>query len=79
MKNSLKQYKKAIKDFNKAIELKPLQANFYNNRGKAKDSLKQRKKAQKDYEKAIELNPSRYNRDMTKIYYWKRGEYQKAE
>jgi len=49
-------YKGAIADYSKAIELNP---NFaaYHNRGTAKHSLKDYKGAIADYSKAIELNP----------------------
>ena len=57
VKNDLKQYKEAIADFDKAIELNPEDAEAYYNRGSAKDDLKQHKEAIADYDKAIELNP----------------------
>ena len=54
----LKQYKEAIADFDKAIELNPEDSAAYNNRGNAKDEFKQHKEAIVDYDKAIELNPN---------------------
>ena len=56
-KTSLKQYKEAIADYDKAIELNPKDAKAYNNRGVAKRQLKQYKEAITDYDKAIKLNP----------------------
>jgi tetratricopeptide (TPR) repeat protein len=54
----LKQYKRAIEDYSKAIELDLKFADAYNNRGNAYDELKQYKRAIEDYNKAIELNPT---------------------
>ena len=51
-------YKGAIQDYNKAIELNPSDAEAYNNRGNAKDILKDYRGAIQDYNKAIELNPN---------------------
>ncbi|KAF0125496.1 MAG: hypothetical protein FD189_2072 [Elusimicrobia bacterium] len=54
----LKQYDKAIADFDKAIELNPEDVHVdYRNRGVAYRKLKQYDKAIADYDKAIELNP----------------------
>lgn len=48
----------ALKDYNKAIELKPDYYKAYNNRGILKSSeLKKDNDALKDFEKAIEINP----------------------
>ena len=47
----------AIEDYNKAIELKPDDADAYNNRGNAYKALKEYQKAIADYTKAIELKP----------------------
>jgi tetratricopeptide (TPR) repeat protein len=48
----------AIKDYDKAIELKPDYYKAYNNRGIIKSSeLKKDEEALKDFEKAIEINP----------------------
>jgi regulator of sirC expression with transglutaminase-like and TPR domain len=41
----LKQFKKAIQDYNQAIELNPKDARFFNNRGTAYADSKQFKKA----------------------------------
>ena len=54
-------YKKAIADFDKAIELNPKYADAYYNRGIAKRQLKQYKEAIADYDKAIKLNPKDAN------------------
>ena len=60
-KMKLKQYKEAIADYDKAIELNPKDAKAYYNRGNAKHQLKQYKEAIADYDKAIELNPKDAN------------------
>ncbi|NQE05854.1 Photosystem I assembly protein Ycf3 [ANME-1 cluster archaeon GoMg1] len=56
--HELKQYERAIEDFNKAIELNPNLAVAYNNRGFAYHELKQYERAIEDHNKAIELNPN---------------------
>ena len=56
--NDLKQYERAISDYNKAIELNPNFALAYNNRGWAYYCLKKYQQALKDFDKAIELNPN---------------------
>ncbi len=56
--SELKEHEKAIKDYNKAIELNPNVSQAYYNRGLAYGELKQYEKAIKDYNKAIELNPN---------------------
>jgi S1-C subfamily serine protease/tetratricopeptide (TPR) repeat protein len=53
----LKQYKEAILDFDKAIELNPRAVYAYGHRGEAQSALKQYKEAILDFDKAIELNP----------------------
>ena len=55
--HELKQYERAIEDFNKAIELDPNLADGYYNRGFTYHELKQYERAIEDYNKAIELNP----------------------
>ena len=54
----LKQYEKAIEDYNKAIELNPNDAEVYTNRGNPYYKLKRYEKAIEDYSKAIKLNPN---------------------
>ena len=56
-KDKLGEYKVAIADYDKAIELNPDYAGAYNNRGNAKGKLGEYKAAIADYDKAIELNP----------------------
>ena len=51
-------YKEAIEKYDEAIELNPVFAEAYNNRGLAKGDLKQYQEAIADYEKAIELDPN---------------------
>ena len=63
-------YKGAIQDYNKAIELNPSDAEAYNNRGVAKGKLQDYTGAIQDYNKAIEINPNYaayYNRGAAKI------------
>jgi tetratricopeptide (TPR) repeat protein len=50
-------YKGAIVDYTKAIEINPDNAETYYNRGLAKDDLEDYKAAIADYTKAIDLNP----------------------
>jgi tetratricopeptide (TPR) repeat protein len=49
----LKQFKKAIQDYNQAIELDPEYTHAFNNRGFAYADLKQFKKAIQDYNQAL--------------------------
>ena len=55
--SSLGKPEEAIKDYTKAIELDPKDAEAYNNRGTEFSSLGKSEEAIKDYTKAIELNP----------------------
>jgi len=67
----LKDYKKAIEDYDKAIEINPQYAKAYNNRGVAYGKLKEYKKAIEDFDKAIKINPqyaAAYN-NLGKAYY----------
>ena len=50
-------YKGAIKDYSKGLEIYPNNGNAYLQRGNAKEELKDYEGAIKDYEKAIQLNP----------------------
>ncbi|MCU0532513.1 MAG: tetratricopeptide repeat protein [Hydrococcus sp. Prado102] len=62
---NLKNYPKAISDFNESIRLKNPSLHLpYNNRGLAYSDLKEYQKALADYTKAISLNP-----DYTLAYY----------
>ena len=60
----------AIRDFDKAIQLKPDHADAYFNRGNAKLDLEQYTAAINDYDKAIQLKPdlaeAYINRGVTK-------------
>ncbi|RUA06028.1 MAG: hypothetical protein DSY43_03200 [Gammaproteobacteria bacterium] len=62
----LKQFEKAIEDYDEAIALKPKYADAFCNRGAAYTHLKQPEKAIEDYDKAIALKPKHakafYNR-----------------
>ena len=51
-------YNQAIKDYDKAIELKPNYAYAYNNRGIAYNKKGNYDQAIKDYDEAISLNPN---------------------
>jgi tetratricopeptide (TPR) repeat protein len=70
-KGELGDYRSAIQNYNKAIQLKPNYANAYNNRGGAKVSLGDYRGAIQDFNKAIELDPNYanayYNRGVSKI------------
>ena len=71
-KDNLKDYKGAIADYTKVIELAPNNINSYYNRGTSKANLKDYKGAIADYTKAIELSPNfaaaYYNRGINKYY-----------
>jgi len=54
----LNEYERAIKDYDKAIELNPNYAETYYNRGNAYAKLNKYERAIKDFSKAIELNPN---------------------
>jgi len=54
----IKNYKQAIEDFNRAIEINPLYAEAYNNRGNAYTDLDHHKKAIEDFNRAIDIKPS---------------------
>ncbi len=69
-KNNLKDFQGAIKDFNKALELKSNYAVAYNNRGFSKNRLKDFQGAIEDFNKALDLKPnsvSYNNRGYAKI------------
>ena len=54
----LNQYERAIKDFDRAIELNPNDVKAYYNRGIVYYDLKQYGRAIKDFDRAIERNPN---------------------
>ena len=56
-KADLKDYRGAIADYSKAIELKPDYAEAYNNRGYSRADLEDYRGAIADFSKAIELKP----------------------
>ena len=75
----LKEYKKAIENYNKAINLGLDNSNFYSKRGESYYHLKEYEKSIEDYSRAISLNPN------NAVYYKRRGdsyynlkEYEKA-
>ncbi|MCL5992296.1 MAG: tetratricopeptide repeat protein, partial [Bacteroidetes bacterium] len=51
-------YRGAIQDYNKALELNPNSDDAYNNRGVAKNELGDFRGAIQDFNKALELNPN---------------------
>lgn len=55
-KHKLKDYKGAIEDYTKAIEIDPYYSAAYNNRELAKTELKENKGLKEDYTKSIEIN-----------------------
>jgi tetratricopeptide (TPR) repeat protein len=57
----LKQFEKAVQDFDQAIKLNPKHTNAFNNRGVAYTGLKQFEKAVQDFDQAIKLNPKHAN------------------
>jgi tetratricopeptide (TPR) repeat protein len=76
------EYDKAISDYNKAIEIDPMDAGVYKaylNRGNAYDSKGEYNQAISDYNKALEINPEYAegynNRGLA---YANRGEYNQA-
>ena len=56
IKIDIEDYKGAIEDFNKAIEISPNFYGYYEYRGECKLNLKQYKGAIEDFNKAIEIN-----------------------
>jgi tetratricopeptide (TPR) repeat protein len=70
-KKRAKNYKDALLDFDKAIELYPLFADAFFKRGNIKNLLGDNDGAIQDYNKAIELNPNLaeayHNRGLTKL------------
>ncbi|MFT7587359.1 MAG: tetratricopeptide (TPR) repeat protein, partial [Cellvibrionaceae bacterium] len=53
----LKDYERAIADYDRAIELNPEDATAYNNRGNSYSNQGDEERAIADYDRAIELNP----------------------
>ena len=72
-------YEEAIEKYDEAIELNPIFAGAYINRGNAKSNLGQHREARSDFNRAIELNPvfaeAYYNRGTAKNFL---GEHQEA-
>jgi len=69
-KDALGDKRGALDDYDKAIELNPLNAETFNNRGNTEDDLGNHNQAIEDYNKAIKLNPkytdAYYNRGIAK-------------
>ena len=53
-----KEYKKAIDDYSKAIDIEPENAEYYCNRGRVYSIIGEYDKALADYGRAIELEPN---------------------
>jgi len=68
----LKQFEKALEDFDEAIKLNPKNADAYNGRGITYRKLEQHERAIEDYNRAIELNPN-----YAKAYYNRGNAYRK--
>jgi tetratricopeptide (TPR) repeat protein len=70
IKKKAQDYRGAIQDFTKAIEINPTYSKAYNNRGSAKGSLSDFKNALEDFDKAVQydtLNVDAYfNRALVK-------------
>lgn len=70
-KKRVKNYKDALSDYNKAIDLSPSFAEAYFKRGNIKNLLGDYEGAISDYNKAIDLNPNLaeayHNRGLTKL------------
>ena len=71
MHKNLGEYKEAIAEYTKDIELDPTDVDAYNNRGLAQNNLGKYNKAIADYTKAIELKPT------GAFAYYRRGDLQK--
>jgi tetratricopeptide (TPR) repeat protein len=56
--HDLRNYKQAIEDYNRAIEIRPSYAMAYNNRGNAYNGLGNYRQAIEDLDRAIEIRPS---------------------
>ncbi len=63
-------FKAAIANFTRAIELAPNNASAYYNRGSAQYYLNDYYGAIADYEKAAELNPNLLNPNLNEAYYF---------
>ena len=74
-----REYKKAVSDYNKAVETDPGFVVAYLNRGFTYSKMGEYEKAISDYDKAIEINP-RYAKAYNNrgLVYRKMGEYDKA-
>ena len=71
---SLKQYKEAVENYTRAIQLQANNSIFYNNRGCSYDNLGEYNKAISDYNVAIAIGP------LNAVFYYNRGHsYDKLE
>jgi len=77
--NNLKEYQRAIQDYDRAIELEPTAAIYYTDRGIVYTKLKEYQRAIQDYDRAIELdlNYAKAHNQRGNTYY-KLKEYQRA-
>lgn len=76
--NELKQFERAIKDFDEAIGLRPDFTEAYNNRGNSHLGLEQYERAIKDYDRAIEIDPENVDAHNNRALAIGRQEAQKA-
>ena len=75
----LKQYEKALADFNKVIETHPKNAKYYFLRGEIHSKLKQHEKAIADVKKAIEISPKHVSDYLNRSHvYLELKEYEQA-
>ena len=57
----MSEYRRAIEDYDKSIELDPTDAKAYHNRGYAYYLLDDHRRAIEDYDRSIELAPDFFN------------------
>ena len=63
----LGQYQRSIKDYDKAIELRPDAGRYFYNRGNAYRGLSYHQRAIEDYDKSIKLDPNEAASTTTEV------------